>query len=138
MIGGDGMVFSVGREGYREEEILPLVSGISFDGAFAGMKLPRVYQGLFGQLETLAAEAPELLEAISEIRINAKNYDGFDLTVYPAHAGVRVRMGQDISEETLRYMLLMLDVVSSKLDFIDEIDFRTGTASYTVKEAHSG
>ncbi|MDR1389604.1 MAG: FtsQ-type POTRA domain-containing protein [Treponema sp.] len=136
MIGGDGMVFSVGA--YREDELLPLVSGISFDGAFAGMKLPRVYQALFAQLEKLSLEAPELLGAISEIKINQKNYDGFDLTVYPANAGVRVRIGQEINEETIRYMLLMLDVVSSKPGFIDEIDFRTGTASYTVKEAYSG
>jgi hypothetical protein len=35
-------------------------------------------------------------------------------------------------------MLLMLDVLSAKAELIEELDFRTGTASYTLKEAYSG
>ena len=136
LIDGDGMVFSVGREGFRSEETLPVISGLALEGVHPGMKLPRIYSGLFARLETLARDAPELLAAISEIRINHKNYEGYDLTLYPAYQDVKVRLGEDISEETLRYMLLMLDVLSAKSRGIREIDFRTGTASY--KEAYSG
>jgi cell division protein FtsQ len=136
LIDGDGMIFSVGREGFRENEILPVVSGLVVETVFPGMKLPRLYHSLFSKLEVLSREAPELLAALSEIRINPKDYNGYDLTLYPAYRGVRVRIGQDINEETLRYMLLMLDVLSEKSHSIREIDFRTGTASY--KEAYSG
>jgi cell division protein FtsQ len=138
LIDGDGMVFSVGREGFREKEALPVISGLMLEGAFPGMKLPRIYNSLFMKLETLTREAPELLAAISEIRINSRNYDGYDLTLYPIHGGVKVRVSQDINEETLRYMLLMLDVLSAQSRSIEEIDFRTGTASYRIKEAYSG
>jgi len=138
LIDGDGMVFSVGREGFQTDEALPVISGLALEGAFPGMKLPRIYSSLFLKLETLARDAPELLATISEIQINQKNYDGYDLILYPAHQGVRVRVGQDLNEETLRYMLLMLDVLSPKSPGIEEIDFRTGTASYTLKEAYSG
>jgi cell division protein FtsQ len=138
LIDGDGMVFSVGREGFQSDEALPVISGLALEGVFPGMKLPRIYSSLFLNLETLARDAPELLATISEIRINQKNYDGYDLILYPVHRGVRVRVGQDINEETLRYMLLMLDVLSEKSPGIEEIDFRTGTASYTIKEAYSG
>ncbi|MDR2313935.1 MAG: FtsQ-type POTRA domain-containing protein [Spirochaetaceae bacterium] len=138
LIDGDGMIFSVGREGFREREALPVISGLMLERVFPGMKLPRIYSSLFTELETLTREAPELLAAISEIRINGRNYDGYDLTVYPVHGGVKVRMGQDINEETLRYMLLMLDVLSARSRSIEEIDFRTGTASYKIKEAYSG
>jgi cell division protein FtsQ len=138
LIDGDGMIFSVGREGLQGGEALPVISGLVLDGVFSGMKLPRIYSPLFLKLETLAREAPELLATISEIKINQKNYDGYDLTLYPAHRGVRVRVSQDLNEETLRYMLLMLDVLSEKSPGIEEIDFRTGTASYTIKEAYSG
>jgi cell division protein FtsQ len=51
---------------------------------------------------------------------------------------VRVRVSEDITEETIRYMFLMIDVLSAKNANIDEIDFRTGTATYKIKEAHSG
>jgi len=138
LIGGDGMLIAIGRNGFSGGETLPVVSGLMLEGAYPGMKLPRIYNALFLRLETLARNAPELLAAISEIRINHKNYDGYDLTLYPAHRGVRVRVSEDITEETIRYMFLMLDVLSAKSAGIEEIDFRTGTASYKLKEAHSG
>jgi len=138
LIGGDGMLISIGRENFAIEEPLPVISGLVLDGIYPGMKLPRIYNAFFARLETLSRHAPELLAAISEISINHKNYDGFDLILYPARRGVRVRVSEDITEETIRYMFLMLDVLSAKNADIDEIDFRTGTASYKSKEAHSG
>jgi len=138
LIGGDGMLISIGREGFSGGETLPVISGLVLEGAYPGMKLPRIYNPLFLRLETLTQNAPELLAAISEIHINHKKYDGYDLTLYPAHRGVRVRVSEDITEETIRYMFLMLDVLSAKYSSIEELDFRTGTASYKVKEAHSG
>jgi len=136
LIDGDGMVFSMGKGDFGNEKNLPVISGLVLDGVYPGMKLPRIYNSLFARLENLVLNAPELMAVISEIKINQKNYDGFDLTLYPAHKEVRVRISSDITEETLRYMLLMLDVLSTKSRSIDEIDFRTGTASY--KEAYSG
>ena len=136
LIDGNGMIFSIGKEGFRNEETLPVISGLALEGVYSGMKLPRIYNSLFARLETLSRTSPELLAAISEIRINHKDYDGYDLTLYPAHRGARVRVNGDITEETLRYMLLMLDVLSTEFRGIEEIDFRTGTASY--KEAYSG
>jgi len=138
VIGGDGILINMGREGLANEKTLPVISGLMLEGVYPGMRLPRIYNSLFGQLETLTEKAPELMAAISEIRINHKNYDGYDLTLFPAHRGVRVKLNDNINEETIRYMLLMLDVLSTKSENIREIDFRTGTASYYIKEAHSG
>ena len=135
-IDGEGMIFNVGKDGFVKDETLPVISGLVLEGVYPGMKLPRMYNTLFARLENLTLTAPELLATISEIRINHRNYDGYDLTLYPAHKGVRVRVSEDITEETLRYMLLMLDVLSAKSHNIREIDFRTGTASY--QEAYSG
>ncbi|MDR1930702.1 MAG: FtsQ-type POTRA domain-containing protein [Treponema sp.] len=138
LIDGRGLIYSVGKEGFDGNEIIPIVSGLSLDGSGPGVKLPRMYGPLFEQLENLAAEVPELIAAVSEIRINQKNYDGFDLTLYPAHTSIRVRVGPDLNEDTLRYMLLILDVLAPREDDIEELDFRAGTASYTLKEAYSG
>jgi cell division protein FtsQ len=137
-VGGDGILFYLGGEVLTNEKSLPVISGLMLEGMYPGMKLPRIYNSLFEHLEALAQKNPELLAAISEIRVNHKNYDGYDLTIYPAHRGVRVKLSDSISEETIRYMLLMLDVLSAKSESIMEIDFRTGTASYKIKEAHSG
>ncbi|MCL1928457.1 MAG: FtsQ-type POTRA domain-containing protein [Treponema sp.] len=136
LIDGEGIIINVGKEGFLNGETLPVISGLVLEGVYPGMKLPRMYNTLFARLDNLTRTVPELLATVSEIRINHRNYDGYDLTLYPAHKGVRVRVSQDITEETLRYMLLMLDVLSEKSGNIREIDFRTGTASY--KEAYSG
>jgi cell division protein FtsQ len=75
---------------------------------------------------------------VSEIKVNEKNYEGFDLTLYPAHCRVRVRLPADLSRDKLSYALLLLDVLKNSSEEIEEIDCRTGTASYRVKEATSG
>jgi cell division protein FtsQ len=136
LIDGEGIIFNVGKAGFSNNETIPVISGLVLEGAYPGMKLPRMYNELFARLESLSLNAPELLATISEIRINHRSYDGYDLTLYPAHKEVRVRVSDDITEETLRYVLLMLDVLSAKRMEIKEIDFRTGTASY--QEAYSG
>jgi cell division protein FtsQ len=141
LIGGNGVILDVGSglvSGEQGDSDLPLVSGLPLENAGPGMKIPRMYGGFFMRLETLARESPQLLATVSEIKINHKNYDGFDLTLYPAHVPIRVRTGAELSAETLRYMLVMLDVLSPRADEIEEIDFRTGTASYVLKEAYSG
>ncbi|MDR0599956.1 MAG: FtsQ-type POTRA domain-containing protein [Treponema sp.] len=138
LIDGDGMIISLGREGFQRDERLPVISGLALEGVSPGMRLPRIYGPLFSRLETLARDAPELLSTISEINIKQKNYGGFDLTLFPAHRGIRVKINEDINEETLRYMLLMLDVLSASPRPVEELDFRTGTASYRMKEARSG
>jgi len=136
LIDRNGTIFSIGKENFTNKDKLPLISGLVLEGVYPGMKLPRIYSSLFMRLETLRHQSPELLATISEIKINHNQYDGFDLTLFPVHRNVRVRVSDDITEETIRYMLLMLDVLSATSAGIGEIDFRTGTASY--KEAFSG
>jgi cell division protein FtsQ len=96
-----------------------------------------MFGSFFAALEHLHDTAPELLAVLSEIRINRKAYDGFDLILYPSHNPVKVRVSE-LNEDMLRYMMLVIDVFFSKDIPVEEIDFRTSTASYTVKEASSG
>ena len=140
LIGGNGVILDLGAglvSGEQDSVDLPFVSGLPLENAGPGMKIPRMYGGFLRRLEILARESPQLLATVSEIKINNKNYDGFDLTLYPAHVPIRVRTGSELNAETLRYMLVILDVLSPRADEIEEIDFRTGTASYVLKEAYS-
>jgi cell division protein FtsQ len=58
LIDGEGMIFNVGREGFIQNEQLPVISGLVLEGVYPGMKLPRMYNTLFARLETLTREAP--------------------------------------------------------------------------------
>ncbi|MDR0998138.1 MAG: FtsQ-type POTRA domain-containing protein [Treponema sp.] len=136
-----GLVFKIGRgngEDLRNLPQPPLISGLVFENPSLGMRLPALFGPLLARLEAIRDASPELLAAISEIRINRKTFDGFDLVLYPVHNPVRIRLEPDLNEASLRYVMLMLDVFASKHSEIEEIDFRAETASYKEKGAPSG
>ncbi|MDR1210992.1 MAG: FtsQ-type POTRA domain-containing protein [Spirochaetaceae bacterium] len=136
----EGVVFRIGAaEGELQalSERLPIISGLVFEGLKPGLTLPENLRPLLENLEGINARNPLLLSMISEIRIHKKLYDGYELVLYPAHAPVRFRVGPELSEETLRYIMLVIDVFKRQGVEIDEIDFRTGTASFKPKEVRS-
>ena len=131
-----GVIFQIGRSEREISPLLPVVSGIAIENPVPGMRLSAVFGTFFRQLERIGTTSPELLGAISEIRITPKAFDGFDLTLYPVHRRTRVIVSE-LNEETLRYTLLMVDVVASREPGIAKIDFRSSIASYIPKEASS-
>jgi cell division protein FtsQ len=136
-----GVVFKIGQDDSGTDPIpasLPIISGLIFDQAVLGTRLPAMFNTLLSDLERINHTAPELLRAVSEIHINRKLYDGFELVLYPVYYPVKVRLGRELREDTLRYMLLLIDVFNAQDVDVEELDFRTGTASYTVKEASIG
>ena len=133
-----GVVFQIG--GAEKDASfpggLPVISGLVIEDPFPGMRLPVIFLAFFEELEKIKNSAPELLAAISEIKINRKPFDSFDLILYPVHKKIKVRLSE-LNEELLRYTLLMVDVLTSKEDGIESLDFRSGIASYIPKEASS-
>ncbi|MDR2158519.1 MAG: FtsQ-type POTRA domain-containing protein [Treponema sp.] len=132
----EGVIFRIGGDGAGSA--VPILSGLVFDQPVPGMRLPPVFLPLLEDIDRIGRGAPELLNAVSEIRINRRPFDGFDLYLYPVHSPLKVRLESGISEDILRYMMLMVDVLGAGNSEIDEIDFRTGVASYAVKEAPPG
>ena len=132
----EGVVFRVGGNG--ADSPVPILSGLVFDQPVPGMRLPLVFLPLLEDIDRISRDAPELLSAVSEIRINRRPFDGFDLYLYPVHSPLKVRLENGISEDILKYAMLVVDVFDAGNSGVDEIDFRTGVASYTVKEAPTG
>jgi cell division protein FtsQ len=136
--GGRRVPIYVDRQGLaftnpHETQSLPVISGLVLE---EGKALSALYQPLLTSLDRIRADT-ELLGAISEIAINKKPFDGFDLVLYPVHSPIRVRLESTLTEETLRYVLLILDVVGSQQK-IEELDLRSSTGSYMSKEVPSG
>jgi cell division protein FtsQ len=132
-----GVVFRIG-DGAEKPLKLPLVSGLEFENPVLGARLSPAFGPFLSELARIGEESPELLAAVSEIRVNRKAFNGFDLVLYPVHYPIRVRLGEHCNEETLRYVLLVLDVLASGDSLPDELDFRSGVGAYKVKEAPSG
>jgi cell division protein FtsQ len=133
-----GVIFEIG--GNKRNSTLygtqPVISGFVIENPFPGMRLPAVFISVFKELEKIEIRAPELLAAVSELQINRKPFEGFDLVLYPMHKKVKVRLSE-LNEDFLRYTLLMVDVLAAKEPEIDSLDFRAGIVSYIPKEAFS-
>jgi len=117
-------------------EKLPVISGI--EDPQLGMRLPAGLVPLVESISVIAGKSPELLAAISEIRVERKAWDGFELVLYPVHSSIRVRIENNLTEDVIRYMLLMLNVFESDSQKPQEIDFRSGMGSYKIKEQYDG
>jgi cell division protein FtsQ len=130
----NGVVFQVGFGESREAGSLPVVSGLVIEQPFPGMRLPAMFNSFLESIEKIELSSPELLAAVSEIRINRKSFDGFDLILYPIHNRIGVRLSE-LNEELLRYTLLIVDVLAAEDSGVETIDFRSGIASYTLRGA---
>ncbi|MDR2807944.1 MAG: FtsQ-type POTRA domain-containing protein [Spirochaetaceae bacterium] len=131
----NGVVVHVGKD---LTQSLPLISGNVFNEPSLGEYfIPPEFATFLPGLEQIQKGAPDLLLALSEIRIDPRTY-GYDLVIYPTRHPVRVRIRESLDREILRYMLLLIDVAASSGSNIAEIDFRSGTASYIPKGASSG
>ena len=128
-----GTVFKAASK--KTPQILPIISGLSFQNIRAGMKVHKQLVPLFKQLDLLQRKNPALMSEISEMKIEQKKYGGFDLILYPVQTPVKVRTDSTLNEERLQYMILTLDVIRD-LDLnaqIEELDVRAGTASYRLR-----
>jgi cell division protein FtsQ len=138
LVDSQGVVFQVGARENDEafHRLLPVISGLVIEEPVPGMRLPAMFIPFFKELEKIQISAPELLTAVSELRINRKAFDGFDLILYPVHRKIKVRVNE-LNEDMLRYTLLMVDVLASRESRVESLDFRSGIASYIPKEASS-
>lgn len=121
-------------------EILPVLSGLEIRGLQYGMSLGSRFNGLLASLDNLRRTQPALLQAISELRIVDLNDAGLEMLLYPVHYPVPVRLKPVLSPDLIKSILLVLDVVDGRglIPTIQELDFRTDTYVYRIKEAVSG
>jgi cell division protein FtsQ len=131
-----GVVFKIGGDVKDNplSAMFPVISGLVIEDPFPGMRLPGLFVPLFSELENIRISAPELLGAVSELKVNRKLFDNYDLILYPVNRKIKVRLSE-INEDLLRYTLLMVDVLGAREDGVDTLDFRSGIASYIPKEA---
>jgi cell division protein FtsQ len=136
----DGVAFA---EAKADEALsVPVLSGLRFEGFRMGTRLPASVVSLLGSLGRVQASEPALLSSISEIRLVAAagaNANASEVLIYPLGHRIPVRAGVSFDAQTLRSILLVLDVLGTKgiSATVQEIDFRTGTVVYRTKEGQS-
>jgi len=129
-----GVVIAVGNA--LANMNLPVISGVAVPQIQIGMQLPHELAAFVHELALVKATAPSLVDAISEIKFVRTSGSDFDVLLYPAAYRVRVRIGSSIDEPLMKYIMMVLDVVSNQgmADKLAELDFRAGQVVYRLKE----
>ena len=124
----NGVVFSVG-EGMISNS-MPLVTGMEVSVISEGVTVPQKYRALLDQINEISNINPVYFNALSEIRIIPTDYGSFELMLYPMQSKTRFLMDRTLTEETLQYMMVILDIIGSMESDVREVDMRYGTVSY--------
>ena len=124
----NGVVFS--SAGFRNSTAVPLVTGLELEKVTEGFHIASTYKPLLDQITSLAESNAVFFSALSEIHVQPLASGSYELVMYPIHSRTKVITDRSLSEETLRYMLVVLDVIDSVDTDIEEVDMRYGSISY--------
>ena len=95
-----------------------------------GMRIPSRYRSLVEQMSKIKGMSQNYFAAISEICVVPKESDTYELVLIPVSSKIRVLTDRTLSEDALKYMMVVLDVVNSIEPDVSEIDLRYGSVSY--------
>ena len=87
------------------------------------------------QIAKIQALPQKYFAAISEICVVPKTYGNYELMLIPVNSRIRVLTGRALNEESLQYMMVVLDVVNSIEPNVTEIDLRYDSVSYRTASA---
>lgn len=124
----NGVLFSINNEIPSTD--IPLVTGLVFDSITEGTRLHPKLRPIMEQIEAIQRENSGYFSVISEIRVIPKEYGDYELIIYPIHSSIRVRTDRTLTEESLQYVMVALDVTESINQNVKEIDLRHGSISF--------
>lgn len=117
---------------------LPLISGIPVEHIPEGMRLPAKYRGLIDQISVLRDLPQNYFAGISEIHVVPKEYGNYELVLFPLHSRTKVFVDRQLNEETLKYMMVTIDVVNTLEKDVSLIDLRYGSVVYYNRQNERG
>jgi len=126
----NGVLYTSNTTSVLKDTSIPVISGLPVTSVHSGMRIPDTYRSLMEQIAKIRELPQNYFAAISEIQVVPKDYGGYELILYPIHSKVKVLTDQNLNEETLKYMMVSLDVVNSIEPDVIEIDVRYGAVSY--------
>ena len=126
----NGVLFNNINSEIVEDGSVPIVSGIPVEHLASGMRIPAKYRGLIDQISKIQSLPQKYFAAVSEICVVPKTYGNYELMLIPVNSHIRVFTGRVLNEESLQYMMVVLDVVNSMEQNVSQIDLRYDSISY--------
>ncbi len=134
LIDREGVLFLTG---YNAKYVdLPIISGLEFPEIKDGMRMPKALCSFLEDMDSIKRSSPDLYRIISEIKFIKKGISDYDVLLYPKNYKTRIRIGDSIDEKMLKYIVMVLEVISNQpgMEKLEELDFRTGDIVYRIQE----
>jgi cell division protein FtsQ len=133
MIDSEGVVFMTGYNPGSMD--LPVISGLEFPEIRDGMRMPKDLCSFLEDMESIKRLSPDLYSMISEVKFVRTGDVDFEVLLYPKNYRTRIRIGSGIDEKMLKYIIMVLEVISGQpgMEKLEEIDFRTGDIVYRIQ-----
>lgn len=130
----EGVVFQIGPS--VEIFDLPVLSGLHFREVKLGHRVNENLVDFLRDLKSIRSSTLTLFNLVSEVKFVNKSGSGFEALLYIRDYPVKVRIGNTISEDLIKRVLLVLDVFRSQglLGNLEEIDFRSEKVVSRMKE----
>ena len=129
----NGVIYASNDRSCESDSSIPLITGIPFIEVQNGVRMPEMYRGLMEKIRSIRALSSNYFASLSEIEVVSKDYGGYELVLFPLHSKVRVLADQNLNEDTLKYMMVALDIVNSIQPDANMIDIRYGGVSFGVR-----
>lgn len=112
------------------DDNIPVVSGLPIDHLSEGMRIGQKFRPLIEQIATIQASPTHYFAAISEICVVPKEFGNYELVIIPTKSNIKICGDRVLTEDSLKYMMVALDVVMKLDPTAKQINIRSGVVSY--------
>ncbi len=129
----NGVIFPNNSNVKYDTSDLPIISGLPIENLSEGMRIPSKYRSLLEEVNTIRNLPQKYFVSVAEICVLPKEYGNYELALIPSQSKVRVLTDRTLNEDSLKCMMVVLDVINRIDKNVSEVDLRYGSVSYRVK-----
>ena len=98
-----------------------------------GMRISSKYRPLIEQILKIKEMGKNYFAGISEICVLPKETGTYELELIPSQSKTKVLTDRTLNEESLKYMMVVLDVIKLLDADVPELDLRYGSVSCKIR-----
>lgn len=128
----NGVVFTGARANIGQ---IPLITGLELEKVSEGFHIAPRYKALLDRVSAINEIEPLCLAAVSEIHARSLASGNYELVLYPINSSLHILADRSFSDDCLRKLLVVIDIMDTFDPDVYEIDMRYGTISYKKRVA---
>lgn len=128
-----GVLFPVNPRAKVDSNSVPIISGLPIEYVTDGARIADKFKPLIEQISAIGSASSKYFASISEICVIPKEFGNYELALIPAQSKIRVLTDRSLNEESLKYMMVVLDVLNLLDANVSELDLRYGSVSCKTK-----